>query len=520
MAKKIKETKSKKVDKKVDKKVAQITTPKGKSKKPVSTPKKLEKEVDVKQVKFDKIRMWRLAQLDSIEKKEGLVSSLEIPYRLSTGLLSMDLALNGGFASGWYSVSGMEASAKSTFVMQLLSQAIKTSAEVLYFDAEGAVDSRYTTKICGVNTLADVFGERDNKGNWIKLPTSRYYDENGLEIVFRTMKRFLLRLPEKRYRKDTGLWYYIFDKTKDSQSAMKEMGLKPDDKLLKKTGRYWCEADNGDFQAVMILDSIPGLVTEDIGDDEDKGKQGVGLQARKFAEWVPQVRGLIRKKHVLIHVVNQLRDKPMVLFGKPTYEPGGNALKFASDVRNEMSSIATSTAPGNWGQGYNDDGTRTTQFTSEDSVEVDGTDKYAFKKLVNTKSKKGPPFKKGYARVWIEDGKGDPRGFDIVYDTYIYLKETGQLNGSSNKFKLTIKGLEHITFTWELFKALILGDTNKKVFKEYCKQLKLEKCPHLRKLCFSQIQSGKAFELIRELNISDDDDDDDEDDIDYDSEEI
>lgn len=63
--------------------------------------------------------------LDQTEKKYG-VSSTSLDRdeaRLSTGLIALDLLLNGGIVGGgWYTVYGGEQSAKSTLTMLLLSQ--------------------------------------------------------------------------------------------------------------------------------------------------------------------------------------------------------------------------------------------------------------------------------------------------------------------------------------------------------------------------------------------------------------
>lgn len=65
---------------------------------------------------------------------------------------------------------------------------------------------------------------------------------------------------------------------------MKALGLKHDAKLYTQTGQYWCEVPHGKFQAAFIIDSLPALVTSEVGEESDKESKAIALDARAFAK--------------------------------------------------------------------------------------------------------------------------------------------------------------------------------------------------------------------------------------------
>ena len=170
----------------------------------------------------------------------------------------------------------------------------------------------------------------------------------------------------------------------------------------------------------------------------------------------------------------------MVTHGPTEYEPGGNALRFSSDCRISNRPRAVPHASG--------------QLEEEDSVIFNGgSDTYRYILARTIKNKFGPPFLEAWYRIWVSDPKGEGHGLDPVWDTYSYLKATGQISGSMGK-TLTIS-LPQVTIEkikWLDFKSLILlsGDE----LKAYCKQLGIEKNPRIRETCFEQVQEGTGTE--------------------------
>jgi RecA/RadA recombinase/intein/homing endonuclease len=278
----------------------------------------------------DRFKAYTVAVLDGVEKSEALHSGFSSAKRLSFGLLTTDLISGGGITPGMYSISGMEASAKSTQAQTILGSALNANIPIiLYFDAENAVDPNYTGKILRVKRLRpDVFGQFDSKTQtWIVAPRARYYDTSVLEKVYRTMQHTLNSLPDKIYREDLKKWFLVFRNKKDHIAAKNAMGLDHDKGMFTKTGRYWCPIDDENYQALFVIDSYPALLAEDV-DEEEKEGNALALEAQGFAKWIKRVKGKLRQKAAIIIGVNQIREKPMVQHGSPIYEPGGNALKF------------------------------------------------------------------------------------------------------------------------------------------------------------------------------------------------
>ncbi len=48
---------------------------------------------------------------------------------------------------------------------------------------------------------------------------------------------------------------------------------------------------------------------------------------------------LSRTKNVMVMLINQLREKPGVSFGNPSYTPGGKAIKFYCSVRAQIARV-------------------------------------------------------------------------------------------------------------------------------------------------------------------------------------
>ena len=106
-----------------------------------------------------------------------------------------------------------------------------------------------------------------------------------------------------------------------------------------------------------------------------------------------------------------------------------------------------------------------------------------------------------FFRIWVQDGSGEARGIDPVFDTIYYLKETGQLSGARKGFKLKLDGLGlgKKPIPWEYLKKWVLGD--KSTMKSISEAMGY-KPMDLRSFCFKQITSGKADELFMQVKNS------------------
>jgi RecA/RadA recombinase len=273
--------------------------------------------------------------LDGVEKKYGLSSSLvdRDEKRLSTGLLALDLLLNGGIVGGgWYTIYGGEQSCKSTLTMTLLCM-IQNAIDELnrkiaasIFDYEGSTDIEYIGNMMealGLKSDATtIFGIKDDDtGSWLIKPKIRYYMPDVGEDFYRYQAKLRRALPD--VQKIGDKYWYVYEHTQENK---KKFSGKYDVKYLTKTNKIRIPAPDGFMQAVSIVDSYPAMLPE--GLDDDDRNEAMAEQARMHAAGIKKVRSGMRKKRMTVFGVNQLRLRPAVMHGNPEYEPSGEALKF------------------------------------------------------------------------------------------------------------------------------------------------------------------------------------------------
>lgn len=429
--------------------------------------------------------------LDSVEKKYGLSSSLvdRDEQRLSTGLLSLDLLLNGGIVGGgWYTIYGGEQSCKSTLTMTLLcmiQNAIdererKIAAGI--FDYEGSSDVEYIGNMMEAlglkSNAAEIFGIKDDDtGEWLVKPKIRYYMPDNGEEFFKYLAKVKRALPDVQKMGDN--YWYVYEHTQENKKKFSGMY---DTKYLTKTNKIRIPAPDGFMQAVYICDSYPAMLPD--GLDDDDRNDAMAEQARMFSTGIKKIRAGMRKKRMTVFGVNQLRLRPAVMHGNPEYEPCGEALKFFSDVR--IKATSRGSAPYGF---VLDKG-----IMEESSVNIEGgKDIYRFIVLRTTKNKLGGiPNREIWARVWVSDGNGQARGFDPVFDTFEYLKQLGYIDGTRNNLKfhpdVPLHGAKKLSF--EDFKVLVLG--TKKQITEVCERVGLKKAGNIRAWCAKHCASGKG----------------------------
>lgn len=434
------------------------------------------------------------AVLNAIEKKTGTGSvgmGGDGDVRTSTGILVVDLVAGGGIAPGWYTSFGEEQSCKSTLVMEIMCHAVTQDIPVLaYSDYEGSTTPSYVQNMLntqGVNaTVEDVFGVKDKTGNYIKLPRIRYLPTDTAEQFFDYLAMLERALPDKIY--EGGQWWFVYEHTKENRKKLS--GVEYDKKRFSKYNKFYVPAKDGGLQALMITDSYPAMLPERL--DVDEPGAGLAAVARMFAEQLPRVKGKLRRKRIAVLGVNQLRDVPMAKYGPPKKQAAGNAVRFYSDVRFQMTSRALSAIP-------EAKPGKDTPFEVESSVEYEGKDYYRYINIKGEKNKFSQPNLSGWIRLWIEDANGHARGFDPVFDTYEYLKATGQLKGNRKKMLIRIGDGAKIKskkpIDWMQFKTMILG-TQEEIAK-VCKAAGFPPC-YIRKICFKQMKRGDAMDMYFE----------------------
>ncbi len=90
--------------------------------------------------------------------------------------------------------------------------------------------------------------------------------------------------------------------------------------------------------SVVVIDSVAALVPK----AELEGEMGdslPGLQARLMSQALRKLTGAIHKSEATVIFINQTREKIGVMFGSPKTTTGGNALKFYSSIRMEVTRI-------------------------------------------------------------------------------------------------------------------------------------------------------------------------------------
>ena len=456
------------------------------------------------------------ATLDSMEKKFS-VNAMAIDKdepRFSTGIISLDLRLNGGLlGGGWYTFAGGEQSCKSTTAMTVLSSIMsmtKFLGPAAYFDYEGSTQGEYIENIMrsmGVKTKIDnVFGVKDDDtGEWLVPPRVRYYAPSNGEAFYNYLAKLEHELPDKvRMGKN---WYYVYDHTVPNKKMLKGHY---DTKYLTKANKLRVPAKDGSIQAIILVDSYPGMLPSQV-EDKEEGDKSLASQARMHAEGLKRVKSLMRPKRVVVLGVNQMRKIPMAMHGPSEDEPGGDALKFFSDVRIRTSSISLSTA-GVKGKGA---------IEEEPSVRVDGMDQYRYIKARTFKNKLGgKPNSETILRLVVENAEGNATGFCQTWDTFQYLKVTGQIKvGQKRKISflegMTLENIdrttgevktEHfdfkspfvgITMSWLEFKTMVEGD--KDLIRDMCKEWGLKKPVLLRTWVRRQSASGEGLKLYKAM---------------------
>lgn len=426
------------------------------------------------------------SEIDSMEKKFGLMSMAvsESEDRLSTGLLSIDVNLAGGLLpGGWYTFFGGEQSCKSTLATTAMGS-IATNASFqgigAMFDYEGSFQADYAENIFrymnhGKRISVDnVFGVKDDKG-WVIEPRVRYYAPSVGEDFFNWLAKLEKVLPD--LIQEDKKFYFVYENTKINQKAL---AGKYDKEYFRRENKFRLPAPNGMPQAVVLLDSYPAMVPRQT-DDKEEGDKSLGSQARMFAEGLKRVKGSMRTKRIIVLGINQLRDIPMAMYGPTEQEPCGKAIRFFSDCRLKMTSIAIPHGKG--------------QFEEEDTISGEGADKYRYLKCKVHKNKLGGPQAAEISlRIRVSDANGEASGFCRVWDCYQFLKMTGQIGGNRKKLKFLTGPLEGKTVSWIQFKALVDGDAA--MIKKGCTRLKVKPF-RIYEACRKQVTSGDAYKMLK-----------------------
>lgn len=145
-------------------------------------------KTDMKNEKSEKNKAIELA-MAQIEKNfgkgavmkfgEGAHTSIET---ISTGSMSLDLALGGGVPRGRIvEIYGPESSGKTTLSLHILAEAQKKGGTVAFVDAEHALDPEYARKI-GVNLEEMIISQPDSGEQALEI-VETLVRSNGLDVI-------------------------------------------------------------------------------------------------------------------------------------------------------------------------------------------------------------------------------------------------------------------------------------------------------------------------------------------------
>lgn len=315
-------------------------------------------------------------------KPVNLVRGSYSANTFSTGLLSLDLILGGGYGIGrWVSIYGPSGAGKSTLVYTAMAMLQRLHCPQIVFDHEGSLDPMYCHSI-GVSMLPSA--------GFICFPA-----DVG-EHTFRYIRRYLKQLPD----------------------------LSDEERMSLVVPR-----------AVFFIDSLAAMVPEALDEKDDDAT--IAMQGRMFSKFIPLVRSLLMLKGCTVIATNQLRSKPMS-FGNPEVEPGGNAVQFYPDMRLRMSSFAPPLKKDKDGKQEKPE-SGSYSYKEEPSIFYGGgTDRFTYSRIVTKKNKQFTP----YLTVEMRINLG--RGFDAIMDGHEYLDMTGQLTGSGGNYTIHLRGEEPI----------------------------------------------------------------------------
>ena len=179
----------------------------------------------------------------------------------------------------------------------------------------GKIVNLYGQESAGKTTLAlTIAASTINRGGW-----TCYVDwEHSLDMSY--AKAINVPVEDKRFR------------------------LYQPNTMEKGLGVIWAMAKRG--IDLIVIDSVGAGVPKSVEEQaiDEKGGQGqVGLVARKWSEYLPQLAKLCSKTGSCVIGISQLRKKigQMTGYGPDTHAQGGEAWKFYSSVRMGLTRVAS-----------------------------------------------------------------------------------------------------------------------------------------------------------------------------------
>lgn len=207
----------------------------------------------------------------------GIDMFSEVKMYIPTGSAILDTIISNKEVGGWpcgriVEVYGEEAIGKSTLAFSAMANTQKLGGIPIYFDVEQA-GAPEMMKACGVDMS--------------RLIVSSL---TSIEEIFKVMEQNLTTIINNKTYKDKPVF--------------------------------------------IVLDSLAQMTTDSEIEAGYENNMNIALaKAKQIGKCLRKITPFLRKANACLYVVNQLRDKPGVMFGDPTTTPGGKALKFAASIR-------------------------------------------------------------------------------------------------------------------------------------------------------------------------------------------
>jgi len=224
--------------------------------------------------------------MEDIRKKLGAIDLSEqfkklVKYRVSTGIIALDMVTNGGIPSGRLTeFYGGESTAKSRLCAHIIAETQKVGGVAVLNDTEKALDQ-------GLVDLTGVDMDKLIYPNPEKITSV----EDVFESLENTIKIVRPAYPDKPV-------IFLWDSV--ASTPMQE-------DLEKKIGR----PEAAMHRAKLIGDGLKKYLSD------------------------------IYKNHIVVIFVNQIQDKMNVLFGNQTTTPGGRQIKFLASLRLGMKIVGS-----------------------------------------------------------------------------------------------------------------------------------------------------------------------------------
>lgn len=157
-------------------------------------------------------------------------------------------------------------------------------------------------------SMIEIFGDESSGKTALALYLAKQYLQNGESVLYIDTERAMTKETLKAAGIENDNFYILREN------------------ILEDALNACVEASIG-FGAVVI-DSLAGLTTkQQLYDDIDDGSHSYYI-TRAISSALPILSACLADHNCTLIIINQLREKVGVIFGKPTYSTGGKALKY------------------------------------------------------------------------------------------------------------------------------------------------------------------------------------------------